>query len=356
MSLVGISFMATKIFIHAVNVHQGGGRKLLEGLLGALSGDEHEYIFTLDERMPLLLTHQSNVSIRRIKPSLFQRFMAEVWLLRTVQYGDCVLCFGNLPPMFRLKAFTSVYLQNRYLIDRVSLSGFSVWTQLRIVVERLWLSYAKFNANEYLVQTPSMQNIMNTLCRGRVSVTVLPFAVITSPVAMLAQDVRLSKSGFIYVASGEIHKNHKKLIEAWCLLAKENIFPRLVLTLDKNAFSQLCHWIDEKVKEHNLSLVNLGVLNTKEIFEAYDKSEALIYPSTFESLGLPLIEAQQAGIPILASELDFVRDLVRPLQTFDPASAISISRAVKRFMDVEEVSLPISSPFDVMHHLLNRHN
>jgi hypothetical protein len=44
---------------------------------------------------------------------------------------------------------------------------------------------------------------------------------------------------------------------------------------------------------------------------------------------------------VLASELDFVRDVLDPEQSFDPASAISIARAVERFMGVEENPLPL---------------
>ena len=60
-------------------------------------------------------------------------------------------------------------------------------------------------------------------------------------------------------------------------------------------------------------------------------SKALIFPSKYESFGLPLIEASKMHIPIIASELDFVRDVCNPIQTFDPNSAISIARAINRF-------------------------
>lgn len=348
--------MPIKIFIHAVNVHQGGGRNLLEGLLGALDCDDYEYVLTLDERMPLSQIERPNVSVRRIRPSIIQRVMAEVWLFRKARRGDRVLCFGNLPPLFRLQAFTSVYLQNRYLIDRVGLSGFTAWTRLRITFERLWFRYALLHANEYLVQTPSMQHLMNVLCHNRVPVKVLPFAVGQVLAKPSRDGINASVCGFLYVASGEPHKNHRQLIEAWCILAEEDIHPRLVLTVDENAFPALCHWIDEKMKAHSLYVDNLGSVSADVVADIYANAEALIYPSTFESLGLPLIEAKQAGIPILASELDYVRDVVSPAQTFNPESAISIAKAVKRFLGMSEVVISVGSPTAFMRHLLSRVN
>ena len=37
-------------------------------------------------------------------------------------------------------------------------------------------------------------------------------------------------------------------------------------------------------------------------------------------------------LPIPASELDYVRDVVNPVETFDAGSAVSIARAVRRFL------------------------
>ena len=344
--------MPIKIFIHAVNVHQGGGRKLLEALLGTLDSNEHEYVLTLDDRMPLVFKESPKISVRSIRPSIIQRLMVEVWLFRNARRGDCVLCFGNLPPLFRLQARTSVFLQNRYLIDGVGLRGFSIRVRLRINLERLWLRYAQLHADEYLVQTPSMRNLMNALCRGRVPLTVLTFAAGEGYVNLLGHlRINTVADAFTYVASGEPHKNHRQLIDAWCLLAQDNIYPRLTLTVDRNAFPELCRWIDEKAKLYKLAIHNLGSVSSDAIAEVYAESKALIYPSTFESLGLPLLEAQQMGIPILASELDYVRDVVDPVQTFNPYSAISIAKAVKRFMGEREVVLPVVSPAEFMRHI-----
>jgi glycosyltransferase involved in cell wall biosynthesis len=51
-----------------------------------------------------------------------------------------------------------------------------------------------------------------------------------------------------------------------------------------------------------------------------------------ETFGLPLLEATMLGIPVIAGEVDFVRDVCVPQQTFDPDSPRSIARAVRRFL------------------------
>jgi glycosyltransferase involved in cell wall biosynthesis len=130
-------------------------------------------------------------------------------------------------------------------------------------------------------------------------------------------------------------------VEAWTLLAREGIRPGLCLTLDKNRFSDLCAWIEDRTKNFGLNVTSVGGISAQDLERVYRESLALIYPSDFESLGLPLIEARCAGLPILASERDYVRDAVDPEETFDPGSPVSIARAVKRFLEFPEKPLPV---------------
>ena len=100
----------------------------------------------------------------------------------------------------------------------------------------------------------------------------------------------------------------------------------------------------------------MGNLKQDQISLLYDRASALIYPSTFESLGIPLIEANQAGLPILASELDYVRDVLDPDQTFDPNSDISVARAVKRYLGIAEEPLPLQDANGFMDYILSKWN
>jgi glycosyltransferase involved in cell wall biosynthesis len=171
-----------------------------------------------------------------------------------------------------------------------------------------------------------------------------------------AQAEKKKSCEFLYVASGEPHKNHRRMIQAWCLLAEEGLFPSLTLTLDEVIFSTLCRDIKEICNHHGLKVTNMGSLSHGDVLKLYKDMDALIYPSTFESFGLPLIEARQAGLPVLASELDFVRDVIDPEQSFDPYSATSISRAVKRFMSVDELLLPLLDAKGFLDKIISRND
>ena len=335
-------------------MHQGGGKTLLTALLAAIPCKVNVFV-QLDSRM--VLPTAANLFVKIVKPSIWQRLCVEWWLARHVQEQDVVLCFGNLPPLFRLRGHTVVFVQNRYLVDYVRLNGFSYKTRLRIEVERLWLSIGMANVDEFIVQSPSMKNLLDARTKGKIPVTVLPFMIVNEGYErrLHYHEIQLKKEiDFLYVASGEPHKNHRQLIEAWCLLAGEGLFPSLTLTLDSSSFETLCSWIDQKTVQCALNVKNVGRLRHDQVMQLYSHAGALIYPSTFESFGLPLIEARQAGLPVLASELDYVRDILDPEQTFNPESSVSIAMAVKRFMGISEPALPLQNAGGFMKHVLEK--
>lgn len=335
--------MKCKLIIHATNVHQGGGGALLSALLEAVQGD-CQTMALIDGRMALPANMPENLAIKLVEPSIRQRFSAEWWLTQNVRPQDLVLCFGNLPPLFKLRGHVVVFVQNRYLVDDVKLNGFPLKTRVRLWIERIWLSGGMANVDEFVVQTPSMKRLLEVRTNGKIPVRVLPFMAKHEEYVRRTRPPEIQKEKgfeFLYVASGEPHKNHRQLIEAWCLLAKGGLFPKLTLTLDRARFAELCDWVKQKIEQCRLNVENVGSVPHAQVRQLYDRAGALIYPSTFESFGLPLIEARQAGLPVLASELDYVRDVLDPEQTFDPESSISIARAVKRFMGMDELPLSL---------------
>ena len=347
--------MLSRFFIHAANVHQGGGRFLLSALMKVLH-DKAEFVLVLDERMPTLIDMVHNVQIKRVKPSVVSRFNAERWLALNVGREDIVLCFGNLPPLFKLRGHTVVFVQNRYLVDDVKLNGFPIRVRIRLAMERLWLSKTTSNVNEFVVQTQSMKELLDMKTRGRVPVRVLPFVADSYGYTRKVSQHKVLKENnydFVYVATGEPHKNHRRLIEAWCLLAEEGLFPSLCLTLDEARFGVLCREIKVMQQQYGLKVKNVGELSHQAVLSLYGCTGAVVFPSTFESFGLPLIEARQAGLPVLAAELGFVRDVLDPEQTFEPESSISIARAVKRFMEIDEVPLELLDSSEFMASILS---
>ena len=330
------------LFINAMNVHQGGGRALFMALVDAMPVAE-PVVALVDARLAGAAPERPGLTVRSVPTTVLGRLAAERWLSRTVQAPDTLLCFGNLPPLFASRGQVVVFLQNRYLVDGSSLAGFAWPARLRLAVERVWFRARARHAGRFTVQTPTMRAIAERSGRlaGR-PVAVTPFVAETVRASAPAPRRRGAPSTpdgarFAYIASAEPHKNHRVLLEAWRILAAKGLRPSLDLTV---APSALATRIDELRNDAGLRIDNHGTVAPAAVREIYARADALIFPSTSESFGIPLLEAQQAGLPIIASELDYVRDVVSPVETFDPASPVSIARAVMRFLGCDEPPMP----------------
>jgi glycosyltransferase involved in cell wall biosynthesis len=330
------------LIIHAPNVHQGGGKTLLVELLRAI---DENYPCTLlaDARLDLSFAPK-NIRILSFRPTVWGRLGAERRLRELAHPQDTVLCMGNLPPLLPCAGHIIVFLQNRYLLGDVSLEGMPKKTRLRISVERTWLRRRLLRGVELVVQTTSMQHA------AKEALGVVPRVM---PFCAYQNSTQSSRGGqtarFIYPATADKHKNHKNLLAAWSLLSESRIEAELHLTVDGNA--EILRAI-ARLRHSGARIVNHGQLTPQQLNELYGACSALIFPSYMESFGLPLLEAQAFGLPIIASERDYVRDVVVPVQTFDPQSAISIARAVRRFLNLPEEPVIPMRPSDFLREVM----
>lgn len=314
-----------RLIIHAVNIHQGGGSTLLLALISAL---QKSAVLLLDKRFNTPNSLNPDIVVKTYSPTILSRLKAECHLRKISKSDDIVLCFGNLPPLFKSRGKVFVYLQNRYLCSDGNLEGFSIKIKIRIALERIWLKLFLRDAT-VIVQSETMQR--NTLTHLGRKTLIMPFA---STFSAKKSNKAFGKDyDFLYVASGEPHKNHLNLIKAWIVLAKLGLFPSLCLTLHPERDNNLINTLELHKKEYGLKITNNPV-TSDEVSELYMRSSTLIYPSFFESFGLPLIEAKTHGLSIIASERDYIRDVIQPDTTFDPESEVSIARAVMRHMGI----------------------
>lgn len=323
-----------RVIVHAPSVHQGGGKALLLALLRGI-GSDTECIGIVDTRLqrPDL---PPNIEPFYFSSTLFGRLRAERFLISVCREEDIVVCMNSLPPLFSCAGRIVVYLQNRYLCTEYSLAGFSLRTRVRISMERLWLHRRLKADMRLLVQTPSMQRA--ALCALGLLPEVIPFG-------DFATDDNLPRTmdppRFFYPATPDPHKNHANLLEAWQLLHNDGISAELHVTIAPD--SPLSLQI-ERERAKGVPIINHGEVDTYVMIELYKQCSALIYPSKMESFGLPLVEAGVLGLPIVASELDYVRDVATPSETFDPDSPVSIARAVKRHLGAPDALVGVRTP------------
>ena len=134
-----------------------------------------------------------------------------------------------------------------------------------------------------------------------------------------------------YPASFLPHKNHKLLNHALVSDYLSLHAVKIYLTISES---------DMSFSSSNIVL--LGRLSHKSCLHYLQISSSLLFLSSFESLGLPLIEAAQLQKPCICPDLPYSRELLGDSPYFySDMSVISLISAIKNFS--HEISSPRSS-------------
>jgi len=155
-------------------------------------------------------------------------------------------------------------------------------------------------------------------------------------VAERAESIRakygLPSQMLFYPAQFWVHKNHLRLIEAFARIAGD--FPACGLVLTGREGGVLRR-VRDLIEQHGLArrVTYLGYVEQGEFPALYDLATALVMPSLFESVSIPIYEAFQAGVPVCASSLPGISEQVGDAGLlFDPTSVESIADSMRTLL------------------------
>jgi glycosyltransferase involved in cell wall biosynthesis len=140
--------------------------------------------------------------------------------------------------------------------------------------------------------------------------------------------LKLPERFLFYPAQFWAHKNHLRLIEAFAGVAAEVGDARLVLTgKPRDQYAAVMAAIEGSGLSEKV--MHLGFLETADLQSVYQLATALVMPSLFESVSIPIYEAFQVGTPVAASDILAIPEQVGDAALlFDPASVASIKQAM----------------------------
>jgi glycosyltransferase involved in cell wall biosynthesis len=134
---------------------------------------------------------------------------------------------------------------------------------------------------------------------------------------------------WLYVAHLYLHKNHSRLLSAYARLKSEGaeVWP-LVLRGDAQPGGPD---ISALVRELGLQkdVFFLPSLPREELPALYAAASALVFASLYEGAGIPVLEAQASGCPVVAANIEAVREFAgEAAHYFDPLNVDDIARAM----------------------------
>lgn len=150
--------------------------------------------------------------------------------------------------------------------------------------------------------------------------------------------LQLPEKFLFYPAQFWVHKNHLRLIEAFREVVTEIPDLKLVLTGKKR---DAWDAVMSAIKKFGLSerVCYLGYVDQNDLSAIYRLATALVMPSLFESVSIPIYEAFQVGTPVAASGILAIPEQVGDAGLlFDPESVESIKEAILRIVKDPETA------------------
>lgn len=112
---------------------------------------------------------------------------------------------------------------------------------------------------------------------------------------------QISKPYFLFIGRIEARKNVARMIEAFDAFKKKCGTDHVLALAGKPGFGY------EKIVncklniEHSPDVLELGYVSEEEKWELLRNAEGFLFPSLYEGFGLPILEAQSVGVPVLTS-------------------------------------------------------
>ena len=214
------------------------------------------------------------------------------------------------------------------------------WMQLRLTVRATARRAAQIiTGSDY-----SRDDIVATYGIAPERITVTPgaapphFARVTNgnQLKKVRESYGIAKDYILSLCSIQPRKNLVRLIEAYTSLRQSRpagAFPQLVLA-GKRA------WLDRetiRVAERNSldrDIVFTGYVPDQNLPALYSGAICFVYPSYFEGFGLPVLEAMQCGVPVIAGNRTSLPEVVADGGVLvDPFNARELADAIARVVD-----------------------
>lgn len=333
------------LLIDAVFINNGGGRVLLDYLFEQVAAHtERKTVFLIDDRIRSAYAQKDSVETEVVFIRSF--FERNRYYKKHGSVFTSVLCFGNIPPGKRVKAQVFTYFQQRLFLEVPKEFG---WTaRLKFKVKSIILRQYKNNTDYWLVQNSAIAQKLSEVHHipGN-SIKILPFY----PPFAEGTEVERVKNSFLYIGSAAPHKNHLRLVEAFCRFYDAYKTGKLTVTVEP-VFEEVYHLINEKTAM-GYPIVNLGFISRDRLYSYYRESEYVVFPSLSESFGLGIVEGIENGCKIIGSDLPYMHEVCTPSMVFNPQSVDDIYRRLCKTQSMHEIPKSEQKVFNEINQLLD---
>lgn len=345
------------VVISAVNLVEGGTLKVLKDCVEVAAATLTDWrIVVLAHRRELITTAGVEVvELPHIKPNWWRRLWAEwhqfnalsasyrtdLWIslhdiTPRVQARRQVVYCHNPAPFWQPTWRDAWYGPDYWLFARFYGLMYRAFIRRNhaVIVQQAWLRDAfrrRWNAPNVIVARPEMPG-------GQ------------GPAAPLRQPGQTPV--FLYPALPRCFKNFEVIGEALQRLETDPRWTGQVRWTLSGTENRYARWLKRRFG-HLKSLQWLGLQTREQMQQQYGETQCLIFPSRLETWGLPITEAKQQGLAILAADLPYAYETVGDCEAvdfFDPLDADALAQRMLAFAQGRPTmqavqAAPVAEPF-----------
>ena len=338
--------MGRIVFINATAAKSGGALTILNNFIENVPNfnKEFSYFFFVHKNFETN-SKNSNITFVKIntvawsKRILWDNFGLKKWIKKNKIYPNLVISLQNtgvnLPEIPQI-----IYYHQLIPLEKYKWNFFKSGERILFLYKHIYpffvQKYLKVNT-KIIVQ----QNFIKKAFKEKFKIKSDNIIVIKPKIKV--NDTRIKKIEleygyfhFFYPAIAAKYKNHLEIVNAVIRINQENQDLankiRIHFTCYKNEKNKFVKLINEQSLENNF--IFHGQISYNETLSMYKSVDALLFPSYIETFGLPLVEAASFGLPIIASDLPYSREVLENYGGVKFAELFNCNNWAKLMMEI----------------------
>lgn len=228
--------------------------------------------------------------------------------------------------------FSQTYLEN--ILARMNLRA-----RLAIRIRRWWVCRSVASADLVITPSRSMLDELRRYAPGPAEkFRVIPYGTVPSRFQLAPPPDGSRHLRLLHISHYADHKNLSVLLQALGKLAAHGAAD---VSLSTTANVEDPRYVVSYCRAHDLSILTqpeirarvhtLGDVSYERLPELYRRHDVFVFPSLAESYGHPLVEAMASGLPVVAADLPYARELCGEAALyFEPFSADELAAKIRQ--------------------------
>ncbi|MDP1725480.1 MAG: glycosyltransferase [Bacteroidota bacterium] len=312
------------ILLDSLYINKSGGEVLLDYLVKNIEKEEIDCFYLFDIRGIDCFDYIPENRKIYLKASIFNRYK---FYKKNINKFEKVICFANLPPFSSINRQVYTYFHQPMFLSVPA--EFSFIKKISFMLKTFLLGAIIDNTNYWLVQSDHIKvKLQSKFNISPEKIEIIPFF----PSFNTITNITRRKHTYIYVSTASPHKNHIRLIAAFCKFYDKYKIGELILTISDD-YKKIIRLINLK-NDMGYPIKNIGYVTRENLVEFYQSSEFSIYPSLAESFGLGIVEAIENGCNIIGADLPYTYSICKPSIIFNPSDVNSIFLALENSINI----------------------